>query len=114
VSGGPAVQRTRFESVQMGEDSSEVTPAFVAETSFDTELTETLDFNFKYALQLVDEQSGRYIHHMVAMLETELTEWLDFDITSVWDRTQEPQTEADGTVPKKDDFQLIFSLGINF
>ena len=39
---------------------------------------------------------------------------IDFDITSVWDRTQEPHPEADGMVPKKDDFYLIFSLGINF
>ena len=51
---------------------------------------------------------------MVAVFETELTEWLDFDITSVLDRTQKPQPEADGMVPDKDDFYLIFSLGINF
>ncbi|MFC1579423.1 YdiY family protein [Thermodesulfobacteriota bacterium] len=114
VSGGPAVQRTRFESVRMGQDSSETTPAFVAGTRYDTELTDTLDFNFQYTLQLANKQSGRYTHHMVAMLETELTEWLDFDITTVWDRTQNPQPEANGMIPKKDDFYLIFSLGINF
>jgi len=114
VFAGPAYQRTRFESVQVGQNSSVSTPGFVAGTFFNTELTKTLDFDFQYTLQLVNQESGRYTHHMVAMLETELTEWLDFDITSVWDRTKEPQPEANGMVPKKDDFYLIFSLGINF
>ena len=114
VAGGPAVQRTRFESVQAGQDSSEMTPAFVAGTNYNTELTDTIDFNFRYSFQILNRQSGRYTHHMVAAIETELTEWLDFDITSVWDRIKDPQPEANGMVPEKDDFYLIFSLGINF
>jgi len=114
VAGGPAYQRTRFDSVEVGQASSESTPAFVAGTYFSRELTKTVDFDFRYDLQILNEESGTYTHHLVAGLETELTGWLDFDVSFVWDRTQDPTPEADGTVPKQDDFYLIFSLGIDF
>ena len=114
VSGGPAYQTTKFDSVEPGQASSEWTPALVAGTDFNTELTNTIDFTFKYNLQILNEASGTYTHHSITTLETELTKWLDFDTSFVWDRVQNPTPNADGTVPEKDDFYLIFSLGIDF
>jgi hypothetical protein len=114
VAGGPAYQTTRFDSVQPPQDSSEDTPALVIGTYFERELTKTVDLNSRYEFQILNEESGTYTHHFVVALETELTSWLDFDIQFVWDRIKDPQPEADGTVPKSDDFYLIFSLGIDF
>ncbi len=114
VAGGPAYQRTRFKSVEPGQDSSESTPAFVAGTHFNRDLTKDVEFDFRYHFQILNKESGTYAHHFVVALETELTSWLDFDISFVWDRTQDPTPKADGTVPKSDDFYLIFSLGIEF
>jgi hypothetical protein len=114
VTGGPAYQNTQFVSVEAGEDLSESTPALVAGTHYETELTSKVDFDFNYRLQFMNEESGRYTHHMVAAFETELLKWLDFDISLVWDRTQLPQAAADGTVPEKDDFFIIFGLGLDF
>lgn len=114
VAGGPAYQRTRFESVEPGQDSSESTPAFVAGTHFNRDLTKDVEFDFRYDFQILNKESGTYTHHFVVALETELTSWLDFDVSFIWDRTQDPTPEADGTVPKSDDFYLIFSLGIEF
>lgn len=114
VSGGPAYQTTKFDSVEPGQASSEWTPALVAGTDFNTELTNTIDFTFKYNLQILNEASGTYTHHSITTLETELTKWLDFDTSFVWDRVQSPTPNADGTVPEKDDYYLIVSLGINF
>jgi putative salt-induced outer membrane protein YdiY len=111
---GPAYQETRFISVEAGEDSRESTPAFLAGTHFNTELTKTVDLDFSYDLKLLNEASGRYTHHVIAALETELTKWLSFDISVVWDRTQNPTPKDDGKLPKKDDFYFIFSLGIDF
>ena len=111
---GPAYQTTKFDSVESGQASSESTPALVAGTDFDTELTGSIDFSFRYNFQILNEASGSYTHHSVTTLETELTKWLDFDTSFVWDRVQNPTPNADGTVPEKDDFYLIFSLGINF
>ena len=39
VWGGPAYQRTRFDSVQIGQASSESPPAFVVGTYFSREVT---------------------------------------------------------------------------
>jgi hypothetical protein len=114
VFAGPAYQTTRFESVIPGENSSKSTPAFVAGTSFERELTKTVDLNSRYEFQILNEESGTYTHHFVVALETELTGWLDFDISVVWDTIKDPQPEADGTAPKSNDFYLIFSLGIDF
>ncbi len=114
VAGGPAFQNTQFVSVGPGEDSSESTPALVLDTHYGTALTSTVDFDFDYRFNVMNEVSGRYTHHMVAAFETELLKWLDFDISLVWDRTQLPQPEADGTVPLQDDLFIIFGLGIDF
>ena len=86
----------------------------MAQTHFNTELTKTVDFDFLYTFQILNEASGTYTHHMVAAFETELTRWLDLDISFVWDRIQDPQPDADGTEPKQDDFYLIVGLGIEF
>jgi len=114
VFGGPAYQRTRFKSVEAGRDRNESTLALVAGTEFNTELTKRIDFDFQYNFQIVNETSGTYNHHLVATFETELTSWLDFDISCIWDRIQDPQPNEDGTIPDKDDYYLIFALGIDF
>lgn len=112
VSGGPAYQHTRFDSVETGQNESESTPSLVIGTSFNTELTRTVDFDFRYNFQIVNEASGTYSHHLVTGFSTELTGWLDFDVSFVWDRIQDPQASADGTVPKQNDYYFIFGLGI--
>ena len=114
VAGGPAYQTTRFESVQPGYASSESTPALVVGTHYDTELTKTLDFEGRYSFQILNEASGRFTHHLLVALESELTRWLDFDISFVWDRTQDPTPREDGSIPDQDDYQLIFAIGVDF
>jgi hypothetical protein len=47
-------------------------------------------------------------------LEFELTRLLDFDITLVWDRIQDPRPDSDGVVPEQNDFRLTFGLGFDF
>ena len=114
VAGGPAYQKTWFDSTEAGQNSSESTLAFVAGTHFNIELTERVDFDFRYDFQIVNKASGSYIHHMVPELEIELTDWLDLDLSLIWDRIQDPQAEADGDVPEQDDYYFIVALGIEF
>ena len=114
VNGGLAYQTTRFTSVEEGEDDSATTPALVLGTSYDHELTNWMDYLFVYNLMIVDEQSGTYTHHLETGLELELTSLLDFDITFIWDRIQNPQPSEDGVVPEQDDYRLVFFLGFDF
>ena len=41
-------------------------------------------------------------------------EKLEFDISFVWDRTEDPRPEDDGTLPEKNDYYLIFSVGVEY
>jgi hypothetical protein len=114
VGGGPAYQQTRFESVPVEQDTSEVTAALVIGSHFNTELTKAVDLDLLYNFQIVNKESGTYNHHFIATLETEITNWLDFDVSFVWDRIRDPQPNADGTVPEQDDYYLILGLGVDF
>ena len=114
ITAGPAYQSTRFSSVEPGQSSSESTPALVAGISYENELTSWLDLIGRYSFSIVNEESGSYTHHAIATLETEITDLLDFDISLVWDRTQDPRARTDGSVPKQDDFQTTFGIGVDF
>jgi len=86
----------------------------VLATVFDKELTGWMDFVWLYSFQIVNEESGSYNHHMETRFETELTSMLDFDISWVWDRIEDPRANADGIVPKSDDTRFIIALGFDW
>jgi putative salt-induced outer membrane protein YdiY len=113
VTGGPAYRANRYVSVAPGDSVSVNTPALVIGTFYDTTLTKTVDFNTRYNFSIVNQDSGTYTHHAVATFEIEVTSILDFDVTLIWDRTKDPQTRSDGSVPKQDDFQLLLTLGVD-
>jgi putative salt-induced outer membrane protein YdiY len=114
ISGGPAYQSSRFITVEEDASETESTPALVMETRLDIEVTSNLDFNYDYQLQLINEASGQYNHHMVIGFIVELSSWLDFDISLVWDRIQKPTTDENGDTPEQDDWRLIIGLGFDF
>jgi len=113
VSGGPAYQYMRFDTVEEGEPNSESTPALVLGTDYETELTKSLDLIAGYKLQVANQASGGMTHHAISTLEVELTKRFDLDISLIWDRIQDPVTDADGSVPKQDDLRFIFGLGLD-
>jgi putative salt-induced outer membrane protein YdiY len=114
ISAGPAIIQTRYETVEDGDDEKINSPAFEAVSKFDIELTSKTDLIYNYSLTLTDENSGKYKHHMVFTLENELTDWLDLDISYIWDHINSPEPDSDGTVPRQDDYQLLMGLGIEF
>lgn len=114
VFGGGAYQYTRFSSVLPGEDDHAQTPAFVAGSIYDTELTRWMDLYAKYNLTLLNERSGTYTHLAQAGVEIELTDILDLDVSVVWNRTQTPQERDDGTIPEQDDLQFILGVSLDF
>lgn len=114
VSAGPAFQRTYFVNVEEGKDNVESTPAGVVATHFSQELSDDIDYTLDYRMNWVNHAAGTYTHHLVTGVEIELTSILDFDVTLVWDRIQNPKADSDGLVPKRDDIRLMFGLGVDF
>jgi len=100
ISGGLAYQTTQFDDV-LG-------------TVYDYDITKDIDFIFDYRFFIVNEESGTYTHHLLTSLEFEITKLLDFDITLVWDRIQNPREDSNEIKPEQDDFRLMFGLGIDF
>lgn len=112
ITAGIAYQSTENASVEAGQGTNSSTPALVVSTKYDTELTKKIDFNALYRFDIVNQESGKYTHHVQSALEFELTRRLDFDLSFVWDRIQNPKPENDGGVPDQDD--LYFFFGIEF
>ena len=41
-------------------------------------------------------------------------DWIDTDLTFIWDRVNSPLTTAEGVTPEPDDFRVTFGFGIDF
>ena len=111
---GGGYQRQDFVSVVAPDEPTVETPFFMAATVFDWEVTSTVDFLLDYSFRVLNEVSGTYTHHAVAKVSTEFIGDFDFDVSVIWDHIQTPQAKDDGTVPEKNDYQLVFSLAYDF
>ncbi|GGA70553.1 hypothetical protein GCM10011369_10330 [Neiella marina] len=107
-------QVTRFESVEVGQDGDERTPALTASSVYDTELTHWLDWKTSMQMMIVNEASGRYTHHLVSTISAEITKYIDLDVSVVWDRTDNPRADEDGVIPEKDDYRMVVGIGIDY
>ena len=72
------------------------------------------DLIYDYKFTFTDNDSGAYKHHMILSFENELTSWLDLDLSFIWDRLSKPTELEDGTVPFKNDYQMLLGLGVEF
>ena len=114
ISTGPSAIYTRFESTTIENKQSHTTLALEVSTDLSLEINKVTDLKYSYKFTLSDKETGRYKHHMVTTLENELTSWLDFDVSLIWDYLHVPQEKEDGEIPKRNDVQLLVGLGIDF
>jgi len=112
VSAGPSYLSTKYISVQDGDDRQVGAVSLSLSTGYDSEITDSIDFIFKYNIQLSEKEAGGYTHHVIATLENELTDDFDLDVSFVWDRISRPTIDQDQNVPEKDDLRFI--LGITY
>jgi putative salt-induced outer membrane protein YdiY len=111
---GPAYLSTQNVSVQEGQDDTTGNGAVRLETRFDHEITGDIDFYAAYNAMVTDEESGTYLHHFDTGLDFDLVGNLDFNISWVWDRVQDPRRDENGVLPEQDDYRIIFGLGWDF
>ncbi len=112
--GGIGVNFLRNNSVAAGKDSTNRSPAVSFTMDFETELTSWMDYVFSFQGRVVDQQSGTYQQHLLTTLSTDLIGNFDLDVSFVWDRIEDPQPRADGSIPEQDDYRLIIGLGYEF
>jgi putative salt-induced outer membrane protein YdiY len=114
VNAGPSYQKSRFIDVQEGENKSESSFGLSLGTDFSYELTSDIDFDASYGIQMVDEASGKFIHHLETGLEIDIANDFDLNLTFYADRTDKPKPDSDGNIPDNNDFRLVISLGYDF
>lgn len=111
VVAGPAWQSIRYDSVLAGESNREESAAAVVATRFEKEINDRVDFLSLYRFGITRSSAGGYSHHFANTFSFELTDDLDFDISLIWDRINDPATDSAGNDPKQDDLRLMFLLG---
>jgi len=114
ISAGFGARYTKYVSVEPGENSEITSPSLDAGMKYDTELTKAIDLLVDYSFQIVQKDAGRYTHHFITALSTDITDDIDLDISFIWDRVQDPQVDSDNVVPYKNDYQLVVGLGVEF
>jgi putative salt-induced outer membrane protein YdiY len=103
------------ESVADGESDTDTSPVGTLGSDFTFKLTSSIEYNLLVNMTFLNEQSGRYQHHIVSALSTDLFgKHLDLDFSTIWDRTERPQESADGTTPEQDDIYFSISLVYDF
>lgn len=114
ISAGPGYQETGFDEVQAGEDDAESTSVLELGSLFEHEVSKDIDVEIHYTVKAVNEASGKYNHHFEALLEIELTGELDFEVSYIWDRVEEPTPDELGVFPDKNDERLVVGLSYEF
>ncbi len=114
ISAGPGALSTEYNTVQDGTKNHHESLALQVRTLLDMVVTKKIDFLFDFSVTKMDVESGKYRHHMLTKLDTEITTWLDFDVTFVWDYLDNPIQNSSGVTPLNNDYQFLVGLGVEF
>ncbi len=110
---GPAYQRTEFDTVTTGEEKSNSSWSYFVGTNYELEVTKKIDFTFNYRYLTANSDAGGDSQYAMAAFEFEITDDIDFDMSLVWDYLADPIADENGVVPEKEDYKMIFALGID-
>jgi putative salt-induced outer membrane protein YdiY len=111
---GGGYQVVDYLSVEPGEPQREESFALVPATRFEWDITGSIELESEYNAQVTIPEVKNTVHHAFALLSFELTSIFDFDTSLTWDRVETPKRDADGNLPKRDDFRLSFALALDF
>ena len=111
---GGGYQYTRLDSAIPGDSKTSDNGAIVLSTSVDADLTSRVDLILEYQLQVIAPDIDLTNHHTEVTFEVELSSALDLDVSFIWDRIENPETESGGKTPKRNDFRLSVGLAVDF
>jgi putative salt-induced outer membrane protein YdiY len=113
LSGG--YQSTQFVSVEEGQADSEDTGTIIPNTGFEWDVTGDVKISADYNAQISVPEVKNTFHSASGVFSVDI--WgdiIDLDLSVFWDRTENPRPDAEGNVPKRDDFRTSFGFGISF
>lgn len=114
VNVGPSYQLTQYDDVVSNDSNSDKSAGLTLGTEINYEINSDIDYEFSYSVQIVNEDSGQYIHHLETGLKVNLSSDFNLDLMFYADRTEKPKADGAGNFPEQNDYRLVVSLGYTF
>ena len=112
VGGSLGYQYTRFLSTAAGVDNPQNDGFVGFHTYADFDFTDDVELTLEWLTNVVYTQIGLTNHIGTANFSVEITDIFDLETTFKFYRTERPVPRADGTIPERNDYQLIVSLAL--
>jgi hypothetical protein len=107
-------QYLRFISTAVGEQSTSDSFAISAATNATWDITDDITLDTSYGLTLPTSGDSKLDQQATINLEIDITKYLTVNSTLNWTRIGNPQQQANGAIPKKNDLAMSVGLGLNF
>ena len=112
VGGVLGYQYTNFLSTAAGAENPQ-NDGFVSVLTYaDFDFTDDVELELEWRSSVVYTQFGLTNHFGSARFSVEVTQIFDFEGTFKFYRTEDPPPRADGTVPKKNDYEVIVGVAL--
>jgi putative salt-induced outer membrane protein YdiY len=112
VGGGLGYQYARFLSTAAGVENPQNDGFVGFHTYADFDFTDDVELELDWLTNVVYTQIGLTNHIGTANFSVEITDIFDLETTFKFYRTERPVPRADGTIPERNDYQLIVSLAL--
>jgi len=111
---GGGYTKTSYVSVEPGQSDTDETGSLIPTMSLDWDLTDDIEWNIAYNGRIGLPDPKNSTHHLSSLFSVDVWSALDFTVSTTWDRVENPTPNADGVMPKPDDFRVAFGLGLDF
>lgn len=112
VESGVGYQYLNWRSVEAGEENPESDGFVMFRTLGSWDITGDIDWFFDWRTNLVFTNIGNTNHVGSTGMSIEVNDILDINMTFLYLRTEDPARREDGTKPEKNDYQLVFGIGL--
>ena len=113
VEAGVGYQYLNWRSVEAGEENPESDGFVMFRTLGSWDITGDIDWFFDWRTNFVFTNIGNTNHIGSTGMSIEVNDILDLNMTFLSLRTEDPARREDGTKPKKNDYQLVFGIGLD-
>jgi len=112
LGGARGYQYARFLSTATGVENPQNDGFISFRTYADFDFTDDVELEIDWLTNVIYTQIGLTNHIGTATFSVEITDIFDLETTFKFYRTERPPPRADGSVPKRNDYQLIVSLAL--
>ncbi|UCE01479.1 MAG: DUF481 domain-containing protein [Candidatus Latescibacterota bacterium] len=111
---GAGYQWTKFSSVEEGEDSESSQASIIPASRLEWDFTPNIELRVEYELRIGIPDVRDTFHHLMAITSYDVTDDWNVEVAFTWDHVGKPRADAEGNVPKQDDFRMSFGIGVEF